>query len=143
PVDSGLARHQAAVDEVPAQCRDVRVEEGQAHVDLLLLVVAILRKALVEDQVQEQLSLARLGRDRDEAPVAYERTDHLFAIGQLAQPGAVLHRPTVPEWRPLRWRGCCPTDDASAPTSRSARAWSRRPTGRPRSARRPFRSSAT
>ena len=161
-VDPGLTGHQPTIDEVPAQRGDVRVEQREPHVDLALLVVAVLREGALEDDRQEEVALARLGRDRHEAAVPEERPDDLLLLRQAALSGTDRPGPrgagAEPRERAPADRSCgdrsrrtaatmdvdaVPTDDASASTSHSPTAWSRRPTGRSRSARRRSRSSAT
>ena len=46
-------------------------------------------------------------------------------VARATRTGMGVHRPTVAEWRPLRWRGCFPTDDDSVPTCRSPTGWSK------------------
>jgi hypothetical protein len=65
------------------------VEERQPHVDLLLLVVAVLREASLEDHREEELAPGRLRRDRDEPAIAEERADDLLGRAQLPEAGAV------------------------------------------------------
>src|SRR6185369_10156925 len=135
-------RHQATVDEIAPERGHVRMEKRESHIDLLLLVVAVLGKALVEDHREEQVALARLRRDRDQPSVAEERSDDLLSWRQVAKGRLVGHRPdrTRP---PATMARCCPTDDALAPISRWLTVWSRRLIGRPSSAHRRSRSSPT
>ena len=92
--------------------------------------VAVLGEAAIEDHRQEQVALARLGRDRHEAAVAEERrgrpspawrqAPQRRRAGRAAAVVRLGHRPTVAE--PARYDGarCFPTADGSAPTSPSA-----------------------
>ena len=61
------------------------MELGEARVDLVLLVWAVLGEATVEDHGQQEIALAGLGRDRDEAAVPDERPNDLVPVGQAAR----------------------------------------------------------
>ena len=67
---------EAVVDEVAAQRRDVRVEQREPLVDLLLGIVAVLGEDALEQEAQDDLPLAVLGRDRRQPPVDEVRAEH-------------------------------------------------------------------
>ena len=64
PVLAARARHQAAVDDVPAQRRDIGVEQREPLVDLLLRVRSVLREASVAQVDEHDPALRGVGRDR-------------------------------------------------------------------------------
>lgn len=66
------------------------MEQREALVDLLLLILAVLRKARVEDVGQQQLTFAWAGWNRDQAAIADEGPDHLLQFREAA--GFVVHR---------------------------------------------------
>jgi len=62
------------------------MEDGKPDVDLVLGVGAILGKATVKDHGQQEVALAGLGRDRDQAAITDERSYDPLPLGQAAWP---------------------------------------------------------
>jgi len=61
------------------------MEQGEALVDLLLLVIAVVGKCQIQEVRQEQVALLRLRWDRNETSVSDERTDDPLLVAQLPQ----------------------------------------------------------
>jgi len=69
------------------------MEQGEALVDLLLLVIAVVGKCQIQEVRQEQVALLRLRWDRNETSVSDERTDDPLLVAQLPQ--LVVHGGTL------------------------------------------------
>ena len=98
--------HVAVVDQVPAQRGDVRVEQREPLVDLLLRVLAVLGEHALEQEAQHDLALAVLGRDRRQPAVDEERAEDASPrrawrpSGRASRPAARRRAATRPSARP-------------------------------------------